>query len=120
MPAVAQLTADLLPPESPHRDAAHGRNTPPNDARRGDRRALPVPAVTGPKPGGEAGGRSATRPLPDERTVTLIHRYGRPDHRGWTLSATDIGYRLSAWHGIAISRADLDAALTCVPGRRYG
>jgi len=47
----------------------------------------------------------------DERVRRLIARYARPDNRGWRMDATDILYRLRAWHGVHITREQLAAAL---------
>ncbi len=66
-------------------------------------------------PGGD--GRSTTGPtgpgpvVLSERTLKLIRRYARPDHRGWVMAPADILYRLRAWHGVEITRDQLAEVL---------
>ncbi len=60
---------------------------------------------------GRAGTVAGHLPELDQRTRRLIARYARPDNRGWQMDATDILYRLRAWHGVTLTREQLAAVL---------
>jgi hypothetical protein len=48
----------------------------------------------------------------EERVIRLIRRYATPDlHGGGALPPADICYRLSAWHGVEITREQVDDVL---------
>ncbi len=51
----------------------------------------------------------------DERTLRLITRYARPDNRGWVMTPADMFYRLTRWHGVAITREELTEILAAIP-----
>lgn len=47
----------------------------------------------------------------DARVLRVIRRYVTPDRNGWTMAPADILYRLTAWHHIDITRAQLAEVL---------
>jgi hypothetical protein len=54
---------------------------------------------------------AVTAPDLDERVLALIRRYATPDRRGWTLPPVDMFYKLTRWHGVEITRAQLTEIL---------